>query len=411
MEAEHPAHQFSGRKAALAFIFVTVSLDMLALGMIAPVLPGLIISFVGGNTVSAARILGVFGTVWALMQFVFSSVLGSLSDRFGRRPVILLSNFGLGIDYLVMAVAPNLAWLFAGRVVSGITSASVPTAMAYIADVTPPEKRSAGFGMISAAFGLGFVVGPAFGGLLGNVNPRLPFWVAGALSLANAFYGLVVLPESLLPNNRRRFSWQKANPIGSLHLFKSHRSLPGLAMVLTLGYLAHQVLPSIFVLYAQYRYRWNDRTVGISLALVGVCAALVGAGLVKPAIAWFGDRWTMLLGIFFGGIGFAMFGWASRGTLFWMAVPVMNLWGIAGPSAQSLMTRHVGPSEQGQLQGGLNSLRGIAGLAGPFLFTLTFAKAIDSSAGWHVPGFPFYISAFLLFTSLLIAFRSTREAL
>ena len=392
------------RQAALTFIFVTVTLDMLALGMIAPVLPGLVQGFLGGSTERAAQIFGIFGTVWALMQFVFSPVLGSLSDRFGRRPVILLSNLGLGLDYLVMAVAPSLSWLLAGRVLSGITSASVPTAMAYIADVTPPSKRAAGFGMISAAFGLGFVLGPALGGLLGNVNPRLPFWVAGAFSLLNALYGLFVLPESLNPGNRSHFLWRKANPIGSFRLLRQRRSLFNLAIILFLGYIAHQVLTSTFVLYAAYRYTWNDRTVGLSLALVGVCSALVGAVLVKLVVARWGEQTAMFAGLLLGSLGFGLFGLASTGSLFLLGVPFMSLWGLAGPTAQGMMTRQVPPTEQGQLQGAINGLRGIAGLIGPVLFTFSFALAIDRKHQWQLPGLPFFLATSLLFCSLLLAY-------
>jgi len=265
------------RRAALAFIFVTVVLDMLALGMIVPVLPKLVEDFVGGNTARAAEIYGLFGTVWALMQFVFSPVLGGLSDRYGRRPVILLSNLGLGLDYLVMALAPGIAWLFVGRVISGITAASFSTAYAYITDVTPPEKRAASFGMMSAAFGLGFVLGPAIGGVLGHIDPRLPFWVAAGFSLLNYLYGLLVLPESLAPERRERFSWRRANPVGSITLLRSHRELFGLAFVNFIGSIAHEALPTTFVLYAMYRYGWNERTVGLAIAAVGVCSAIVGA--------------------------------------------------------------------------------------------------------------------------------------
>ncbi len=398
------------RQGALAFIFVTVALDMLALGMIAPVLPPLIIQFEGGNRVRAAEFIGVFGTVWALMQFVFSPMLGSLSDRFGRRPVILLSNLGLGLDYLVMALAPTLGWLFIGRVISGITSASIPTAMAYIADVTPPEKRSAGFGMLSAAFGLGFVLGPALGGVLGSHNPRLPFWVAGGFSLLNALYGLFVLPESLALAHRSRFSWRRANPVGSLVLLRSHTALWSLALILFLGYLAHQVLAGTYVLYAGYRYQWTPLTVGLSLAVVGICSAVVGAVLVKPCVRKFGERTVMLIGLLFGSIGFALFGLATTGLGFWIAIPIWNLWGLAGPTAQGLMSHRVLPSEQGQLQGAINSMRGVAGLVGPALFAYVFAASIRPGTGWHVPGAPFYLASFILVTSLVLGLRTTRSA-
>ena len=261
------------RRAALAFIFITVVLDMLALGVVVPVLPKLIEDFLHGDTARAAQIVGWFATVWALMQFIFSPVLGALSDRFGRRTVILLSNFGLGLDYIVMATAPGLGWLFLGRIISGITAASFSTAGAYIADVTPPEKRAGAFGMLSAAFGLGFIVGPALGGILGNVNPRLPFWVAAALSLLNAMYGLLVLPESLPTEKREAFSWRRANPIGSIKLLRSHAELFGLSISTFVGNIAHEALPTTFVLYAMYRYGWSERTIGFALGTVGVSSA------------------------------------------------------------------------------------------------------------------------------------------
>ncbi len=394
--------------AALAFIFVTVALDMLAVGMIVPVLPGLIKSFLGGDTARAARMLGLFGTVWAGMQFLFSPLLGSLSDRFGRRPVILLSNFGTGVDYFLMALAPTLNLLFLGRVVSGITSASIPTAMAYIADVTPVAQRAAGFGMVSAGFGLGFVLGPAFGGILGNVNPRLPFWVAGALSVLNACYGFFVLPESLPKELRGPFSWLRANPIGGIGMLRLRPNLLSLGAVMFLGYLAHQVF-EVYVLYAQYRYRWSDQTVGLSLAVVGIFSALVGAVMVKPAVQRFGDRSVMLAGLFFGSVGFAVFGAATQGVVFSAGIPIMNLWGLAGPTAQGLMSRDVGSTEQGQLQGAISALRAIAGLIGPLLFTLVFARAVTGFGGWRLPGAPFYLAAALLFTSMLLAWGVTRD--
>ena len=397
------------RKAALAFILITVTLDMLALGMIAPVLPRLIESFLSGSAVNTARMLGLFGTVWALMQFLASPLLGSLSDRFGRRPVILISNFGLGFDYFLMAVAPSLPWLFVGRLISGITSATVPTALAYIADVTPPDKRAVAFGQISAAFGIGFVIGPALGGLLGNTNPRLPFWVAGGLSIANAIYGIFVLPESLAKEHRGVFSLKRANPLGSLSLLRRHTSVLQLSLVLFLTYVAHQVLTSVYVLYADYRYHWTDRTVGISLAVVGLFAGVVGAGLVKPAKARLGERGAMLTGLIFGAIGFAIFGLSNTGVLFWFGIPIMNLWSLTGPAAQSFLSRFVDRSEQGQLQGAINSMRGIAGLIGPGLFTLVFSAAIAPVRGWRLPGAPFYLAAVILAASLPLAALATRH--
>jgi DHA1 family tetracycline resistance protein-like MFS transporter len=399
------------RRAALVFIFVTVVLDMLALGMIVPVLPKLVVDFLGGDTARAAEIYGLFGTVWALMQFVSSPVQGVLSDRYGRRPVVLLSNFGLGLDYVLMALAPTLGWLLVGRVVSGITAASFSTAGAYIADVTPPEKRAASFGMLSVAFGTGFILGPAVGGVLGNLGPRLPFWVAAGLSLANAMYGLFVLPESLPPERRSaRFAWNRANPIGSLNLLRSHPELVGLSTVSFLGAIAHEVMPTVFVLYATYRYGWDAATIGLSIAVVGLCSAAVGGGLVEPVVSRFGERRVLLAALAFGSLGFTMFGLASTATLFWLAVPVNALWGLSGPAMQGLMTRRVGASEQGQLQGAIASLRGIAFTIGPGVFTLTFASFIGDRAAWHLPGAPFLLAAALLAASMLPAWRLTRAA-
>jgi DHA1 family tetracycline resistance protein-like MFS transporter len=396
------------RQAALVFIFITVLLDMLALGMIIPVLPQLVVGFLAGDTARGAEIYGIFGTVWALMQFLFSPLLGALSDRFGRRPVILLSNLGMGLDYIVMAWAPSLGWLFLGRIISGITASSISTAYAYIADVTPPEKRAGSFGLLGAAFGVGFVLGPAIGGLLGEYGPRLPFWFAAAFSLANFLYGLLVLPESLPQERRARFSWRRANPIGSLVLLRSHPELLGLASVQFLAQLAHVALPSVFVLYANYRYGWGQRAVGLTLAGVGICSMIVQAGLVRPIVARFGERRALLIGLLAGAAGFAIYGLADNGLLFCLGIPVMSFWGLATPAAQALMTRRVAPSEQGQLQGANSSLTGIAGLIGPGLFTLTFSAFIGPARGWHLPGAPFLLAALLLAASAALARRVTR---
>ena len=397
------------RSAALVFIFITVVVDVLALGIIIPVLPKLVEGFLGGNTARAAEIYGLFGTVWALMQFVFSPVLGALSDRFGRRPVILISCFGLGLDYILMALAPTLWWLFVGRVISGITAASFPTAGAYIADVTPPEKRAASFGMIGAAWGLGFVLGLALGGVLGVVDPRLPFWAAAVLTLLNALYGLFVLPESLAPESRKAFAWSRANPIGSLILMRSHPQLLGLYSVNFIYLLAHHVLPSVFVLYASYRYGWSERMMGLTLAAVGVFNIIVQAGLVKPIVARFGERLALFVGLFFGAVGFAIFGLAPTGIVFLGSLPVFALMGLFGPAAQGLMTRRVAPSEQGQLQGANSSLFGITGLIGPGLFTLTFASFIGANRDWRLPGAPFLLAALLMIIALILAWRVTSQ--
>jgi MFS transporter, DHA1 family, tetracycline resistance protein len=407
---ETPTPAPARRAPAFVFVFVTVLLDMLALGMIIPVLPKLVVDFLGGDTARAAQIFGVFGTAWALMQFVFSPVQGALSDRFGRRPLILMSNFGLGLDYVLMALAPSLIWLFVGRVISGITAASISTAYAYIADVTPGEKRAARFGLLGVAFGAGFVFGPALGGLAGNVSPRLPFWIAAALSLANALYGWLVLPESLPPERRTRFSLRRANPLGALALLRSQPQLSGLATVNFLSNLSHASLPSISVLYMRYRYGWDERTVGFTMAGVGLCAMIVQGGLIGRTVRRFGERTTLIMGLGFGVAGFAVFAFAPTGVLFWSGIPLLSLWGFASPSALGLMSRRVSGSEQGQLQGANASLMGVANMLGPGLFTQVFALFIGTGGVWHLPGAAFLLAAALLVAAAAVALRAIARA-
>jgi MFS transporter, DHA1 family, tetracycline resistance protein len=398
MTDSHPTGR--PRQAAVIFIFITILLDMLALGMVIPVLPELVKQFRGGDTVSAATTLGWFGTVWAFMQFVASPIIGALSDRFGRRRVVLMSNFGLGCDYVLMALAPTLGWLFVGRVISGITSSSIATAYAYIADVTPPELRAKSFGLMGAAFGMGFVLGPALGGVLGDYDPRLPFWVAAGFSLTNAMYGLFVLPESLPVERRSPFRWRTAHPIASLRLLRSYPGLGWFGAMHFLYYVAHMSLPSVFVLYADYRYGWDSRHVGYTLAAVGVSGAIVQGGLVGPLVRSLGERGALVLGLLCGAIGFAIYGLAPTGGAFLLGIPVMALWGLYTPSAQSLMTRRVGLSQQGQLQGALSSVTGIANMISPALFSFTFAAALSTFRSWRLPGAPFLLAAAILVIAL-----------
>ncbi len=396
------------RSAAIAFIFVTVVIDVIAMGIIIPVLPKLVETFEGGNTAAAAQVYGVFGTAWGLMQFVFMPVMGALSDRFGRRPVILVSCLGLGLDYFLMALAPNLAWLFVGRVISGITAASFSTAFAYIADVAPAEKRAASFGIVGAAFGLGFTLGPALGGVLGGIDPRLPFWVAGAMAVANAAYGFFILPESLPPERRGAFSWKRANPVGSLVLLRSHHELFGLAATNFLMQLAHVVFPAVTVLYMGYRYGWNEMAVGLVLAAVGIGSMIVQGGLIRPVIQAIGERRALATGLACGTVGMAIYGLAPQGWMFLLGIPVMALWGFAGPSSQSLMTRHVSPNEQGQLQGANASMMAIAGLLGPGIFTQVFAAAIGPRADLNLPGAPFLVASAMIAAAGIIGWTATR---
>ena len=399
------------QRAAIIFIFLTVTLDMLALGMIAPVLPHLVQGFVGGSTARTAEVIGLFGTVFAIMQFFFSPVLGSLSDRFGRRPIVLISNFGLGFDYILMALAPSLTFLFIGRILSGITASSVPTAQAYMSDITPRERRAAAFGMLQAAFGFGFIVGPALGGWLAGFHPRAPFWVSAALSLVNATYGLFVLPESLALEHRSPFSWRRANPVGSVRMLSRTRTLTVLAGVLLLGYIAQSSLLNVYVLYTNYRYGWGDRTVGLSLAALGLITVIYGLFLVRRASKLVGDRRAVQLGLFGGGIGYLIFAYARTGLGFLSGMPLLNLVSTSSrsPGSQGIMSRSAGPSEQGQLQGAINSLRGIAGILGPGLFTWFFAKAVGDWSDLHIPGLPFFIAAAMMFVSVLLTFATGKS--
>ncbi len=398
------------RQAAIIFIFVTVLLDVLSFSVTIPVLPKLIKRFVGGDFEQSAHYYGWFITVWAMMQFVFSPIMGALSDRFGRRPVILLSCFGLGLDYILMALAPNLTWMFIGRVISGITAASFATAAAYIADITPPEKRAASYGMLGAAFGLGFVIGPAMGGLLGSIDLQLPFWVAAALTIANALYGTFVLPESHLPKNRTPFSWRRANPLGSLKLLRSHPELLGLAAIMLLYQLSHQVFQSVFVLYADYRYGWSEQTVGLTLMVVGLMSVLMQGFVVRRTASKLGERRMLIIALSFGALGYLIYGMADTGWIFWSAIPVFSLVAYFSAAIQGLMTRRVSAGEQGQLQGANSSLMGIAGMIGPWIFTRVFAFAIHKDAAFNFPGLPFVLAASLHVIAILLAITIVRRS-
>lgn len=395
------------RQAAFLFILVTVALDMLALGVIIPVLPKLIVQFEGGNLQSAARIVGVFGFAWAAMQFLCQPVLGALSDHFGRRPVVLASNLGLGLDYIFMALAPSLPFLFLGRLISGATAASVATANAYISDITPPEKRAGRFGMIGAAFGLGFILGPAIGGALGGYDLRLPFWAAAAFSLANFLYGAFILPESL-PTEKRtpKIIWRSANVLGSVEFLRGQPTLTLLSAALFLSYLAHESLPALFVLYTQQRYNWDPGTTGWALAIVGISQTIVSGALVRPAVARLGERTTLTIALTCGALGLVAYAVAPTGALFMAAPPLIAMWGMANPSFQGLATRLAGVSEQGRLQGALGSLRGVSGMVGPLFFSQIFAFSLAAGA---FTGAGFFVAGLLLATSLTIGLAAIRR--
>ncbi len=407
-----PAVHASRHKAALAFIFVTVALDMLAFGIIIPVMPQLVVELTGGSLAQGAVWVGIISTLFMAMQFVFSPVQGALSDRYGRRAVILISSLGLGVDFIAMALAPALWLLLVGRAVSGICAASFSTANAYIADVVPKEKRAAAFGVLGAAFSVGFVLGPALGGVLGHWHLRLPFWVAAGLALLNFGYGWFVLPESLPPERRApRFDWRHANPFGAVLLLRRYPQVLGLAVVFFLINLAQFSLNSTYVLYTDFRFGWGPQAVGYTLALVGLCSGIVQGGLVRRLMPKLGERWMILAGLALCVAGYLLFGLAPSVGLFLLAIPVFCLGGLAGPPAQSMMTHLVDPHEQGRLQGALSSLRGLAGIFGPAMFANLFALFISQHAPVpHLPGAAFVLAALLLAVAALVAMRATRHA-
>jgi MFS transporter, DHA1 family, tetracycline resistance protein len=396
------------RKAALGFIFAAAVMDIVALGIVIPVLPQLVRQFTHGDTAHAAQYFGWFGFIFGLMQFVGSPIIGSLSDRFGRRPILLVSIFGLGFDYLLMANAPTIGWLFVGRMISGLTAASFSTANAYIADITPPEQRAKSFGMMGAAFGVGFTFGPALGGFLGHIDLRLPFWVAAGLALANGLYGLFVLPESLPKDRRAAFNPAKANPVGSFVLLRSHPQLLGLASVLFLYYLSHQVLQSTFVLYTTERYHWGPQMMGFNLMGVGIGNILVQSLVVGPFVRRFGERGALYTGLACGALGFLIYATATTSLQFWLGLPVFAFIGLVQPGYQGLMTRRVGPTEQGRLQGANSGLMAIAGIVGPLLFTGVFAWSIHSRGLFLGEGTAVYLASAFMVLGLIVAVVVTR---
>jgi len=399
----------AGRRASFGFIFALALMNSISFGIMIPILPNLIKQFTGGDTAAASEWNLVFAATWGLLQFVSGPVLGLMADRWGRRPVLLISLFGLAIDFLFMAMAPTLWWLFLGRILNGMTAASFSTANAYLADVTAPQDRAKMFGWMSSAFSFGFIFGPAIGGTLGEIDLRLPFFAAAALTFVNWLYGLFILPESLPPERRAtKFDWKRANPVGALTLLRSHTGLLPLAGVGFLFQLAHVVLPTIFVLYLGYRYNWTPAILGWTFLATGVAGVIVQTFLVGPIVKRVGERNAVLIGAMAGMLGFAWYATAPTGTLYFLAVPVFAFIGLLMPGLQGLMTRKVSPQQQGQLQGANQSLMGLSSIIGPVIFGEVFAWSLRHE-GFHVPGLAIYLAAGLMGLAFLLAFVATRQ--
>jgi DHA1 family tetracycline resistance protein-like MFS transporter len=369
-------------------------------------MPALIQQLTGGDISSASSYGGLLMFAYAFMQFICAPILGNLSDRFGRRPVLLFSLLGFGIDYILLALAPNIAWLFAGRLIAGVTGASFTTASAYVADISEPDKRAQNFGMIGAAFGLGFIIGPLIGGLLGQYGPRVPFIAAAVLTLLNWLYGYFVLPESLPPDKRRPFEWKRANPVGSLVQLRKYPAIAGLVASLTLVYIAAHAVQSTWSYYGIGKLHWDEKMVGYSLAFVGFMIALVQGGLIRIILPKLGQERSLYTGLFLYSIGMVLFAFASNTWMMFLFTFFYCLGGIAGPAIQGIISSHVPANEQGELQGALTSLMSATSIIGPPLMTTLFARFTSASAPVYFPGAPFIMGAILLLASAILAYRS-----
>jgi DHA1 family tetracycline resistance protein-like MFS transporter len=372
------------------------------MGLLIPVFPPLVQQFEHGDAAAAGRFIGILTAAWAVAQFFGSPIMGALSDRFGRRPVLLISITGLGLDYLAMAFAPSLGWLFLGRLFSGFTASSFSVATAYIADVTPPEQRAARFGLTGAIWNVTFIVGPALGGMLGAAALRLPFFVAAGITLVAAAYGLLVLPESLAAEHRAPFSWRRANPVASLGFLGSHPELLWLSVVNFLMQFAHAVMPTLFVLYAGNRYGWSLQVTGPVLALAGVFGLIVQAGLVPRAIALMGEGGALTAGLAAGALSLAVYGLAPNGALFLIGLPIGALLGLFGPGFQAIATRRVSPSEQGRLQGANSSITGLTSMIAPAAFGYLYAWSAGPGRGPELSGAAFLVAAAMLALGALV---------
>ena len=394
------------KQAAIGFIFLTMLLDVIGLGIIIPVIPKLIKELINADISEAAKYGGWLAFAYAFTQFVFAPIVGGLSDKYGRRPIILISLFGFAIDYLFLSIAPTILWLFVGRIFAGITGASFTTASAYIADISTPENRSKNFGMIGAAFGLGFVIGPVIGGLLGQFGSRVPFIAAGVLCLLNFLYGFFILPESLKPENRRNFDWKRANPIGSFKSLKRYPSLISLVLVLFLVYVASKAVEGNWSFFTIYKFGWDEKMVGISLGIVGILVSIVQGGLVRVINPKLGNNKSIYVGLSLYTLGMFLFAFATQSWMMFAILVPYCLGGIAGPAIQAMISSNVKPNEQGEISGTLTSIMSVAAIIGPPLMTSIFYYFTHKDAPFQFAGAPFFLGGILMLSSALIAYSS-----
>lgn len=392
------------KKSAIGFIFITLLIDITGWGIIIPVVPTLIKELIHGDISLASKYGGWLSFLYASMQFLFASVLGGLSDKYGRRPIILSSLLGFSINFLIQALAPNIIWLFIGRIFSGITGASITTASAYIADVSDEENRAKNFGLIGVAFGLGFIIGPVLGGILGHYGSRIPFFAASALCLVNFVYGYFALPESLDKKNRRNFEWKRANPVGALLQLKKYPQILGLILVLVFVYIAGHAVQTNWAFFTMYKFNWNERMVGISLGVSGLMAAIVQGGLIRYINPKIGNERSIYYGLSLYALGMLLFAFASESWMMFAFLIPYGLGGIAGPSLQSVITSQVPRNEQGELQGTMASLMSATSIIGPPLMTNTFYYFTHEDAPFKFPGAPFFLAFLLMLAASIIAY-------
>ena len=400
------------RKAAIGFIFVTLLIDVIGFGVIIPVMPELLENLAHVDNAMAASYSGYLLIAFAIMQFLFSPVLGNLSDQYGRRPILLMSLFGFGVDYIFLFLSPSYGWLFVGRIIAGITGASFTTAAAYIADISTPENRAQNFGLIGAAFGVGFMIGPALGGALGTYfGPKSPFLFAAGLTFLNWLYGFFILPESLSPENRRKFDFKRANPIGSLKMLSRYPVIIGLVVSIFLIYLSTHAVQSTWVFYTKEKFNWNASERGFSLFFVGLMVAIIQGGLIRIIIPKLGQTKSVYVGLALYAFGFLLFGIAYKGWMMYSFTAIYCLGGIAGPALQGIMSGQVSPNEQGELQGALTSVMSLTSIFGPFLMTGLFTYFTETGTPFYLPGAPMFMGALLMIISTLLARTSLKKNL